>query len=541
MNLLNKHRWIILLLVLAGFLRIYKITEVPPSLDWDEASLGYNAYSILKTGSDEYGNYLPFSIRSFNDYKPPAYVYLAIPSIAMFGLTEFAVRLPSAIMGVIAVASIYWLVLELFTHHKHKQKLALLTALFLAINPWHLQFSRAAFEANFAVGFYLIFLASYLHWLNAKKKSIAYLILSVLSAVGCLYSYHSARVVIPAMLLGLAIYNKSTLLKNRTHVLIAITLGVILLFPLAVISTRGDASERFSATSIFTNPGEFSRERERLERIKKFKDQHTFPFDQFHKRSTVYVKLITRNYFEHFNFDFLFLKGDGNLRHHTTGMGQLYLASLPFIILGAHKLARSKDNHKRIVWYVLLFGPLPASLTASTPHAIRSIMMLPAFPILTAYGLVSLLKSYSFSRHIIQYTLVFLLFSANIFYYLNLYYTYYPQTSSQDWQYGYKQLVSKVSEVEGKYETIIITTKYDQPHIFFAFYNQINPTQYQTYAETAGQGFDRYIFKKIDQEDFARQNTLIVAEPERAPSDLEAQTTIPFLDGSIAFNLYELE
>ena len=104
----------LVILALALFLRFYQLGVNPPSLDWDEASLGYNAYSILKTGADEYGNFLPLSIRSFDDYKPPLYVYLDVPSVAVFGLNEFGVRFTSALIGFLSVIAVYFLVKEIF-------------------------------------------------------------------------------------------------------------------------------------------------------------------------------------------------------------------------------------------------------------------------------------------------------------------------------------------------------------------------------------------------------------------------------------------
>src|SRR4030043_2030959 len=121
-----------LILVLAFFLRFYKLGEVPISLDWDENSNAYNAYSILKTGRDEYGNFLPLTNRSFDDYKPPLYMYLNVPSVAIFGLTPFAARLPSAIFGFLTVPLVYLLAKKLF----EKQNIAILAAFFLAFSLW---------------------------------------------------------------------------------------------------------------------------------------------------------------------------------------------------------------------------------------------------------------------------------------------------------------------------------------------------------------------------------------------------------------------
>src|SRR5688572_3781308 len=146
------------IIILAIFLRFYQLGSNPPSLDWDEASIGYNAYSILKTGADEYGNAFPLSFRSFDDYKPPVYFYLTVPSIAVFGLTEFAVRFPAAVIGVVAVIALYFFVLEVLQRFDKpkRQGIALTAAFFLAISPWHLQFSRAAFEGNLGMAFLIL-------------------------------------------------------------------------------------------------------------------------------------------------------------------------------------------------------------------------------------------------------------------------------------------------------------------------------------------------------------------------------------------------
>src|SRR3990167_2772064 len=143
-----KHNSVLLIIViLATILRFYQLGQNPPSLDWDETAHGYNAYSILKTGRDEYAYKLPLYFRSFDDYKPPIYTYLVVPSVAVFGLNDFAVRFPSAFLGVLAVIFTYLMVYELFKN----KTIAFLSSLFLAISPWHLQFSRVAFETNSAV------------------------------------------------------------------------------------------------------------------------------------------------------------------------------------------------------------------------------------------------------------------------------------------------------------------------------------------------------------------------------------------------------
>src|SRR3989304_6317172 len=108
-----KKYYLLIILGIAIVLRLWKLGSIPPSLTSDEASLGYNAYSILKTGRDEYGQFLPIIFKSFGDYKPGLYVYSTVPFVAFFGLNEFSVRLPSAIAGVIAVWLLYKIVSSL--------------------------------------------------------------------------------------------------------------------------------------------------------------------------------------------------------------------------------------------------------------------------------------------------------------------------------------------------------------------------------------------------------------------------------------------
>ena len=159
-KLITKNWLLIIILVFAAILRLWQLGIIPPHLTPDEASLGYNAYSILKTGRDEYGELLPIVFRSFGDFKPGLYIYLTTPFVAILGLTELAVRLPSALAGILAVWLIYAISKQLYIRKaskkfifKNAEKLALFGALLLAINPWHIHFSRGTWEFNLALTF----------------------------------------------------------------------------------------------------------------------------------------------------------------------------------------------------------------------------------------------------------------------------------------------------------------------------------------------------------------------------------------------------
>src|SRR3989344_6270995 len=132
----------ILILLLGIFLRFYKLGEVPNSLNWDEVSWGYNSYSIISTGRDEHGSFLPTSFKAFGDYKQPVYVYLGTIPIKIFGLSPFSVRFTSALFGSLSIALVFLLSKEIFKKERFKRDISLLSMLFFAISPWSIQFSR---------------------------------------------------------------------------------------------------------------------------------------------------------------------------------------------------------------------------------------------------------------------------------------------------------------------------------------------------------------------------------------------------------------
>ena len=185
---MKKWLWFILLLGLV--FRLIWLPNFPPGLTPDEASFGYDAYSILKTGRDQWGKLMPLTLESFGDFKPPLYAYLDIPFVAVLGLTKTAVRLPNVLFGVGAIYATYLLTKKLFSN----EKAALLSAALLAISPWHIAMSRGAFEANLTT---LLLPLGIYFWLE-KKYSWSGFILGL-----NLFSYHSARLVTPLIALSL--------------------------------------------------------------------------------------------------------------------------------------------------------------------------------------------------------------------------------------------------------------------------------------------------------------------------------------------------
>jgi len=138
------HKYLIYFILIVAFLVRFIGLDHTLALNPDEAALGYNAYSLIQTGKDEHGVSWPLHFKSFGDYKPGGYVYLAIPFVKIFGLTPLAVRLPNLILSLLTIFFLYKLILLI----SKSKNLSLYSSLVLAISSWHLHFSRGAWESQ---------------------------------------------------------------------------------------------------------------------------------------------------------------------------------------------------------------------------------------------------------------------------------------------------------------------------------------------------------------------------------------------------------
>jgi 4-amino-4-deoxy-L-arabinose transferase-like glycosyltransferase len=248
-----NHWPLITILVLAAILRFWHLGSNPPGLTPDEASLGYNAYSILKTGKDEYGKWFPVIFKSFGDYKPGLYVYLTVPSVAVLGLNEFAVRLPSALAGVFSVFLIYLIVNRLFPNEligNWKLEIGTLAAFIAALNPWSIYFSRGAWEVNVAL---TLTLAGIYFFLKSFEKQ-RYLITSSLFFALTLVTYQGAKLSTGiVVLLLVAIYWKGIFKYKLSILLTSLGVGFIISLPI-IISLFNGSTGRLTVFSVFSYP-----------------------------------------------------------------------------------------------------------------------------------------------------------------------------------------------------------------------------------------------------------------------------------------------
>src|SRR3990167_5454466 len=385
----------IAILLLCVILRFYKITQVPISLNWDEASNAYNAYSILKTAKDEYGNFLPLVNRSFDDYKPPAYMYLTIPSVWIFGLSESAARLPSAVFGVLTCVVVFFLVKKL----TGSDAVSYISFFLLSITPLHIQFSRVGFEAN--VGLFFVvsgftFLLYAIRKFPLRLTSYIYFLTSAVFFVSSFYSYHAYRIVVPLVVFSFYIIFREKIQQFPKKLLITYVIVILgLISPLFLTLPKEAFLKRFEATSQNIRQKDIDKS---IELIDQDLERNLLLGKYLHNRRVEIAKTYTSNYLAHFNLNFLFLEGDGELRHHVQNMGMLFLFQLPFLAFGLLRLFQKFDRGKLFIISWLLIAPLGAIAGSEAPHAIRSFSMVIPLTIITSFGFVELYKIVSYKK-----------------------------------------------------------------------------------------------------------------------------------------------
>ncbi len=516
---------LVVVIILAAILRLWQLGSVPVSPDWDEVALGYDSYSLLHTAKDQYGQFLPIVIRSLDDYKPALYAYLAIPSIKTFGLNVFAVRLPSAIFGILSVIAVFYLVREIFGNYKYRDHLSLISSFLFAISPWSIQFSRVAFESNVGTAFNIF---SVLFFLKGLKKPW-FLLISAICAAFSIYAYQSEKVFVPLLIIALIlIFRKQLLSINKKYLASAFIVGTVMVLPMVFyLFTNKPSLQRLGSTSIFASQTTLlEMDVQKLSREKATGDVLGLILDN---RRVVYAKTMLGGYLSHFDLNWLFITGDLP-RHHAFGMGLLYLFELPFLLLGIYSFIFGQFDRKikLIIVSWILLAPLPASITTGVPHAVRALNFLPSLQIITAIGFLSLaifINKYRRSKYLF-YAIITLFFSFNFVYYLNQYFVQSNYYTSQDWQYGYKQVIAEINKLENSYKEIVVSNKQplDNSYQFFLFYLKYDPVKYQkTGAKNSNHSFAKFVFRPINwQKDPLRKNILYVGSVKDIPESVKS-------------------
>lgn len=540
MKRFNITKLLLGIIILAALvLRTVNLGTNPPSISWDEASIGYNAFTILTTGRDEHGRFLPLdTFAAFGDYKPPVPVYLTVPFVALLRLNETAVRLPSALSGVLTVLVLYLLVLELFRTSKHAKSLGFVAAGVLAITPWHIMLSRAAFEANIA----LLFLTTGI-WLVLKaRENPAFFYVSWLPFVLGIYTFNSTRYAGPLIGAALLLFVHKSVEASKKYFVTGVVIAFVALLPILPHLVSKQARLRFEEVSIFTDLRTVLTSNTR----RQF-DNFSVLSSMLHNRRVGYAREYFIHFFDNLEPRFLFINGDGNPKFSIQDTGQLLLVSAPFVVYGLLALFRDYPAVAMLLVWWLLASIAPTAVARETPHALRIENGLPVYIIATAYGLVMSVNAFSPRKHRMVLSIFYaLLFIGNFAYFWHNFTSHYPKEYSGEWQYGYKQAIELAKAHKNEYDTIVLTESIGRPYIYALFYEQYPLKKFDETKDASFDaagfynvyGFDKYRFTKEGVGAY-KGKTLYILAPKDVPVGAHIVETIRVLNGTPVLVAFE--
>lgn len=483
----NKYIYIRLLLVfiIAVFLRFYRLGEIPVGLYSDEAAIGYNAYSIIKTGRDEFGIYFPSIFKSFNDYKPPVAIYSVAVSEFFFGLTDWAVRFPSAVLGSLGVLSIYALARQLGL----SKTLSVLTAGLLAINPWNILFSRSVMEVGVAN---VLLISAVACFLAGLKKPI-FLLFSTLLMVLSFYTYHASLLFIPLLLFILILCNLKKLLEYKKWLIASGLIGLFLLFPLYRNLNSGELLVRAKGISVFSNLPSIDPYNREIGYL--LADDNKWWARFIHNRRLVSINLIIDGYLKHFTPQFLFYN-HGNAMFKVGGFGMFYFWELFTIPFGILVLMRKKAKAAVLMAAWLMLAPLSSSFSFLAPSVIRSMYMSTPLIFFSAGGTEALwlwLRSRGMSwLRISRWFLLFIILLTSLSF-SHFYFSHYSKESKYNWDGKYWEMARYLEGAAAEYRKIVLIPEaggdFNEPYIFLLYYLKFPP---QVYLQQGGTRICRY-------------------------------------------------
>lgn len=523
---MSKTTAVLIFLIFTGFiLRILWLGQYPSGFFRDEAALAYNAYSIWQTGRDEYGVLLPLVFRSFEVFFLPLYVYLSAPIVGILGLSEFSARFLSSLSGIALLFLGYFVAKELWD-----KKAALAATFLLAISPWHIFYSRGAFEGNLAL---TLFAAGFLFWLKFLKNNNSRLFFfSVFFFTASMYSYQAERLVVPLFALLAAWFVKQKLWQQVKKLLLPLAVSFILLLPLFSLSFSAGGYHRALGVSVFTQEG----------------------------TAVSRARQMSALYLSYFSARNLFVEGDFDRQRSVENASVFYAWMLPFLALGLWQTVKKPSIGKKLLLSWMFLAPLPAAATSDPFHTYRSLLLYLPLSLLIGAGIAyafRLAKNY-------QRVLLGVLVGVSSISFLSFMFNYFVLTQStraRAWDYGYKEMVRFVNELPED-TRVVVDDPWTEAYIHFLFYGKVDPRIYHTEVARLGpldyyytdsseirpNQLGNFDFRPVDwPRERGDSGTVFIIWAERLPESefikdpkVELLREIYYPDGKIAYRIVKI-
>lgn len=459
---MKKKQWLglILILILGGVVRFWRLGETPKGFYLDEAALGYNALSIMETGKDEYGMSWPVLFRSFADFKAPVYTYLLIPIYKILGVSVRSTRILSTIAGMVIIWLSFWLVKNL----SKNIRLSLIITLLMAISPWQIIFSRTSYETNLSLMFLMLMIWSF----YKSRKNKKWLILAAMMAGLSFLTYHSERVITPLILFCFLIRDRKNIFdkKNIKILIISGLAGLVLILPtLKLMATPGFLSRLNSLSILSRQPWGFDENLSGWKNII-FNNQIILKLREF---GSLYIAYFSPRY--------LFGLGDPIPRNSYPDLAPFWFWQLPFLIVGWFWLFKKTDKKeaelKFLIILMMIVSPIPAALTKDPFSAIRALPLAWPLLMLVARGIEECWKYFG---NMVRIILIFLVVWSGGKMYLSIF-KFNDYFRGYAWEEGIEEMVDKIKEEK---LPIVVDNTRGEIYCQILFFTQADPKKYQT-------------------------------------------------------------
>lgn len=432
---------LLLIILFVSFLYFYNLGELPNSLSDDEAAVGYNAYSILQTGKDEFGKSFPIAFRFFGAYTPPLYVYLVVPVIKMFGLGAASIRAPSGLSTLWGILIVYFFIrrLNIFRF----PLTGLVGAFVFAISPWVIYYARVGYEITF--GYIVFCLGSLLLWNGIAKNKLSLFGLSLLLI--STYIAHTERYLVPLFLLIVGIIFRKNIFNRKNQK--TLTGGLLIL-----LITQVPNLYLLTTKAFWVKSGQLG---------------YT---DNWQQLNDFISQLLT-----YFSPRALFGPSpDINLQHTAPEIGLFYFwLVIPFFV-GLYRLyLKLGSAGGRFLAILLLTGAVPGALSGHFISIQRVMTMIIPLVLIIALGFDSILQRVKLNIFVPIF-LVLSTFSLLLFW--RSYWVLFPKERFAYWSYGYEQLAKIAIENPGDH-FVIDSSRATTVYIGLLFHLKYPPSEFQ--------------------------------------------------------------
>ncbi len=435
---------LIIITVLALFLRFYLLDQVPPGLNVDEAYQGYNAYSLIQTGKDHFGKSFPLYFRVFGTFQSPFYTYLTMISVYLFNLSIFSTRFISAAAGVLIVILTYLIIGQIPL--KENKKLALFAAGMMAIGPWAIFFSRNAIEANLAL---LILLAGIYAFVLSLKRPKFLIIGSAIFGLAP-YAYQAQRLsTVLFIFLLIVLFRKSF---TRKIMLISVIVLFVSQIPQLMLIGTAASSRRLDQVGYWSNL-----------------------FGNTLQNSYYLIRKFAAQYTAYLSPKNLFFDPDPQLVRSIPDLSVFYSFMIIPFLLGLKEIFKViKQPVIKVIVINGLASVVPAALTTEPFYTMRVLPYLWLVTVIIAFGVYYLFQKFNRINKSV-FIVIILIFSLGLFY--TKYFILLKNERSISYGYPYIELAKKSEEQKDK--KFVLDSARDTSYILLAFYKKIDPKEFQ--------------------------------------------------------------